>query len=106
MAATLRNAGIRAELYLGNPKNMGNQLKYADKRNSPCVIIQGSDERDDPAGPQILLKDLILGAELSKLEKDLDEYLQKQGKAQTNVPLASLVDEVRKILDKHGVKWN
>ena len=106
MVATLRNAHIRAELYLGNPKNMGNQLKYADKRNSPCVIIQGSDEKDDPAGPQVLLKDLILGAELSKLEKDRDEYLQKQGEAQTKVPLASLVDEVRKILDKHGVKWN
>jgi histidyl-tRNA synthetase len=106
MVATLRNANIRAELYLGNPKNMGNQLKYADKRNSPCVIIQGSDEKDDPAGPQVLLKDLILGAELSKLEKDRDEYLQKQGEAQTKVPLASLVDEVRKILDKHGVKWN
>jgi histidyl-tRNA synthetase len=106
MVATLRNANIRAELYLGNPKNMGNQLKYADKRNSPCVIIQGSDEKDDPAGPQVLLKDLILGAELSKLEKDRDEYLQKQGEAQTKVPLASLVDEVRKILDKHDVKWN
>jgi histidyl-tRNA synthetase len=106
MVATLRNAGIRAELYLGNPKNMGNQLKYANKRNSPCVIIQGSDEKDDPAGPQLLLKDLILGGELSKLEKDRDEYLQKQGEAQTKVPLASLVDEVRKILDKHGVKWN
>jgi histidyl-tRNA synthetase len=106
MVATLRNAKIRAELYLGNPKNMGNQLKYADKRNSPCVIIQGSDEKDDPAGPQVLLKDLILGAELSKLEKDRDEYLQKQGEAQTKVPLASLIDEVRKILDKHGVKWN
>jgi histidyl-tRNA synthetase len=106
MVAALRNANIRAELYLGNPKNMGNQLKYADRRNSPCVIIQGSDENNDPAGPQILLKDLILGAELSKLEKDRDEYLQKQGEAQTKVPLASLVDEVRKILDKHGVKWN
>ena len=52
----LRNANIRAELYLGNPKNMGNQLKYADKRNSPCVIIQGSDEKDDPAGPQVVLR--------------------------------------------------
>jgi histidyl-tRNA synthetase len=106
MVATLRNEKIRTELYLGNPKNMGNQLKYADKRNSPCVIIQGSDEKDDPAGPQVLLKDLILGAELAKLEKDRDEYLQKQGEAQTKVPQASLVEEVRKILDKHGVKWN
>ncbi len=106
MVASLRNADIRAELYLGNPKNMGNQLKYADRRNSPCVIIQGSDEKDDPAGPQVLLKDLILGAELAKLEKDRDEYLQKQGEAQTKVPQAALVDEVRKILDKHGVRWS
>jgi histidyl-tRNA synthetase len=105
MVATLRAAKIRAELYLGNPKNMGNQLKYADRRNAPCVIIQGSDERDDPAGPQLLLKDLILGAELSKLEKERDEYLQKQSEAQTKVPQASLVDAVRKILDRHGVKW-
>jgi histidyl-tRNA synthetase len=106
MVAALRNADIRAELYLGNPKNMGNQLKYADRRNSPCVIIQGSDEKGDPAGPQVLLKDLILGAELAKLEKDREEYLQKQGEAQTKVPEASLVDAVRKILDKHRVKWN
>jgi histidyl-tRNA synthetase len=106
MVAALRNAKIRAELYLGNPKNMGNQLKYADRRNSPCVIIQGSDEKDDPAGPRVLLKDLILGAELAKLEKDREEYLQKQSEAQTKVPQASLVDEVRKILDRHGVKWN
>ncbi len=59
----LRNANIRAELYLGNPKNMGNQLKYADKRNSPCVIIQGSDEK---ANGKIQIKDLILGAGLER----------------------------------------
>ena len=106
MVAALRGEKIRAELYLGNPRNMGNQLKYADRRNSPCVIIQGSDEKDDPTGPQVLLKDLILGAELAKLEKDREEYLQKQGEAQTKVPRASLVEEVRKILDRHGVKWN
>ena len=105
MVAALRAEKIHAELYLGNPRNMGNQLKYADRRNSPCVIIQGSDEKDDPAGPQVVLKDLILGAELAKLEKDRDEYLQKQGEAQTKVPQAALVDEVRKILDRHGVKW-
>jgi histidyl-tRNA synthetase len=105
MVALLRNANIRAELYLGNPKNMGNQLKYADRRNSPCVVIQGSDEKDDPVGPQVLLKDLILGAELSKLEKDRDEYLQKQSEVQTKVPQAALVDAVRRILDKHGVTW-
>ena len=105
MVGALRSAGIRAELYLGNPKSMGNQLKYADRRNSPCVIIQGSDERNDPAGPQVVLKDLILGAELSALEKDRDEYLQKQADAQRKVSQQSLVDEVRKILDRHQVRW-
>jgi histidyl-tRNA synthetase len=105
MVAALRDQDIRAELYLGNPKNMGNQLKYADRRNSPCVIIQGSDERDDPAGPQVLLKDLVLGAELAKLEKGREEDLQKQGEAQTKVPQTSMVEAVRRILDRHGVKW-
>jgi histidyl-tRNA synthetase len=103
MVATLRNAGIRAELYLGNPKSMGNQLKYADRRNAPCVIIQGGDEQAEGV---VLLKDLILGAELSKLEGDRDEYLAKQGEAQVKVPEADLVAGVRKILDRHGVKWN
>jgi histidyl-tRNA synthetase len=102
MVASLRNAGIRAELYLGNPKNMGNQLKYADRRNSPCVIIQGSDEK---ASGEVMLKDLILGAGLSDLEGDRDAYLAKQAEAQTKVAETALVDAVRKILDKHGVTW-
>lgn len=103
MVASLRNAGIRAELYLGNPKNMGNQLKYADRRNSPCVIIQGSDEK---ATGEVMLKDLILGAGLSDLEGDREAYLQKQADAQTKIAENDLVSAVRKILDKHGVKWN
>ncbi|MGM4926291.1 histidine--tRNA ligase [Tardiphaga sp. 804_B3_N1_9] len=103
MVASLRNAGIRAELYLGNPKSMGNQLKYADRRNSPCVIIQGSDEK---ATGEVMLKDLILGAGLSDLEGDRDAYLQKQADAQTKIAENDLVSAVRKILDKHGVKWN
>ena len=39
MVSSLRCAGIRAELYLGNPKGFGNQFKYAAKRGSPCVVI-------------------------------------------------------------------
>jgi histidyl-tRNA synthetase len=105
MVTQLRNANIRAELYLGNPKNMGNQLKYADKRNSPCVIIQGSDEKDDPAGPQIVIKHLILGAHLATIEKDREEYLQKQALLQIKVAEELLVEEVRKILNWHDVKW-
>jgi len=105
MVAALRNANIRAELYLGNPKNMGNQLKYADRRNSPCVIIQGSDEKDDPAGPQVVIKDLIVGAELAKLDKARDDYLERQARAQRKVPENELVKTVRELLLLHDVRW-
>src|ERR1700682_3017280 len=87
MVAALRAAKIRAELYLGNPKSMGNQLKYADKRNSPCVIIQGSDEK---AKGKIQIKDLILGARLTEI-KDREEYLKKQTEAQYEVDESKLV---------------
>jgi histidyl-tRNA synthetase len=101
MVAKLRAADIRAELYLGNPRNLGNQLKYADKRNSPCVIIQGTDEK---AKGEVTIKDLVLGAELAKLEKGRDEYLQKQAEAQRAVPEESLVEAVRAVLTRHGLR--
>ncbi len=63
IVADLRNAGIRAEVYLGNPKNFGNQLKYADQRNSPIAIIQGGDEL---AAGTLQVKDLILGAKIAE----------------------------------------
>ena len=99
MVSSLRNAGIRAELYLGAGK-FGPQMKYADKRNSPCVVIQGSDEK---AKGEVTIKDLIVGAELAKLEKGRDEYLQKQAEAQRAVPEADLVEAVRDVLARHGL---
>jgi histidyl-tRNA synthetase len=103
MVATLRSEGIRSELYLGNPKHsLGQQMKYADRRNSPCAIIQGSDER---ANGKVQIKDLILGAGLTEI-RDREEYLKKQTEAQYEVDEADLIDEVRKVLARHGVKWN
>jgi histidyl-tRNA synthetase len=99
MVATLRAAGIRAELYLGNPRNLGNQLKYADRRGAPCVVIQGSDEK---AKGEVTIKDLIIGAELAKLEKGREQHLQKQAQAQRSVPEAQLVEAVREVLARHG----
>jgi histidyl-tRNA synthetase len=102
MVATLRNAGVRAELYLGNPKHsLGQQMKYADRRNSPCAIIQGSDEK---ANGKIQIKDLILGAGLTEI-KDREEYLKRQTEAQYEVDEANLVAEVQKVLARHNVKW-
>jgi histidyl-tRNA synthetase len=60
LVAALRNANIRAELYLGSVNhNLGQQLRYADRRGSPCAIIQGSDEK---ANGSVLVRDLIAGA--------------------------------------------
>ena len=102
MVATLRNANIRAELYLGNPKHsLGQQMKYADRRNAPCAIVQGSDER---ANGKIQIKDLILGAGLTEI-KDREEYLKKQTEAQYEVDQGRLVDAVREVLARHDVKW-
>jgi histidyl-tRNA synthetase len=102
MVAALRNAGIRAELYLGNPKNnVGQQLKYADKRNSPCAIIQGGDEK---LKNEVQIKDLILGATLTAI-KDRDEYLKKQAEAQFAVPVDKLVEAVSRLLTLHGIVW-
>ena len=93
MAAELRRAGIRAEVYLGNPKNFGNQLKYADKRASPVAVIQGSSEAEKGT---VILKDLVLGARIAA-GASLEEW--KQRPAQREIPRAELVAAVRQMLD-------
>jgi histidyl-tRNA synthetase len=101
MVATLRNAKIRAELYLGNPKNMGNQLKYADKRNSPCAIIQGSDEK---ARGEVQIKDLIEGAKAAAAIASNQEWRETRP-AQFAAPEDRIVEAVREVLARHEVKW-
>ncbi|AXC48657.1 histidine--tRNA ligase [Paracoccus suum] len=96
MAAELHAAGIRAEAYLGNPKNFGNQLKYADKRGSPVAVIQGADEA---ARGVVQLKDLALGARLAA-EVSHDEW--KAQPAQVEAPRADLVAGVRAILAREA----
>jgi histidyl-tRNA synthetase len=92
---------IRAELYLGNGK-FGAQMKYADKRGSPCVVIQGGNEKEKG---EVQIKDLILGAEIAGLSKDRDDYLKKQAEAQFAVNENELVEAVCKVLARNNVKW-
>src|SRR3569833_1498368 len=101
MVASLRTAGIRAELYLGNPKNMGNQLKYADRRNSPCVIIQGSDEK---ARGEVQIKDLIEGAKAAAAIASNQEWRESRP-AQFSCKEDELVAKVRDVLARHDVSW-
>jgi histidyl-tRNA synthetase len=96
LTQTLRQAGIRAEMYLGTA-GMKAQMKYADKRGSPCVVIQGGDER---ARGEVQIKDLIEGAKAATTIKDSKEW--REGRpAQISVPEANLVAAVRDVLARH-----
>lgn len=90
----LRQAGIRAEMYQGNWKKFGNQLKYADRRGCPIAIIQGGDER---AQGVVQIKDLIEGERLSAEIKDNVTWREARV-AQETVTEAQLVETVRRIL--------
>jgi histidyl-tRNA synthetase len=98
MVNTLRAAGIRAELYLGSGK-MGPQLKYADKRGSPCVVIQGAQEKDRG---EVQIKDLIEGTKAAAAIASNQEWRESRP-AQFAVSEEKLVDAVREVLQRHGV---
>ena len=92
MTSELRQAGIRAEMYLGS-SGMNAQMKYADRRNAAAAVIVGSNER---AEGKVTIKDLAAGAEAAKAIKDNAEY--KAAKVgQSVVARADLVAELSKI---------
>jgi histidyl-tRNA synthetase len=99
-AAKLRAAGITAEFYLGQA-GMNAQLKYADKRRSICAVIQGSNERNHQDGPQVTIRDLVLGAELAASTKDRADYLELRANAQFTVREDRLVESVQEVLARH-----
>jgi histidyl-tRNA synthetase len=94
MVGELRRAGLRAEVYLGNPKNFGNQLKYADKRAAPVAVIQGANELADD---QIILRNLRLGSYLSRDTSLTNEHWSSHFN-QTKVPRESLVEATKVML--------
>lgn len=96
MAGDLRAAGIRAEMYLGT-SGMKAQMKYADKRAAPCVIIQGGDERERG---EVTIKDLVEGSRLSKEIED--NVAWREGRpAQFSVPRSDIVAAVSDVLARH-----
>ena len=95
MVSELRNAGIRAEAYVGTGK-FGDQLKYADKRGAAIAVIEGGDER---AKGEVTLKDLALGAELAKSVESRAQWVANR-QAQMSVKRDALVAEVQKMLRK------
>jgi histidyl-tRNA synthetase len=95
MVQQLRAAGIRAEMYVGT-SGMKAQMKYADKRGSPLVVIQGGDEK---AKGEVTLKDLALGSQLASGVESREEYAS-QRLAQVSVPEADLVKAVKEMLGR------
>ncbi|TWH34051.1 MULTISPECIES: histidine--tRNA ligase [unclassified Aminobacter] len=94
MVSALRQAGIRAEMYLGG-SGMKAQMKYADRRGAPCVVIQGGDER---ANGEVQIKDLVAGAKAAAKITDNTEWRASRP-AQFSVKEEELVAAVRGVLE-------
>lgn len=97
LVAALRGAGIRSELYLGS-SGMKAQMKYADRRGAPCVIIQGSEERERG---EVQIKDLIEGAKASQ-DIETNEEWRAARPAQFSVSVDKMVEAVREVLARHS----
>ncbi|HWK01261.1 MAG TPA: histidine--tRNA ligase, partial [Xanthobacteraceae bacterium] len=73
-------------------------LKYADRRNSPCAVIQGGDEK---AKGEVQIKDLIEGAKAAAAIASNKEWREARS-AQFSVPEGDLVKAVKEVLARHG----
>jgi histidyl-tRNA synthetase len=94
IATELRRAGIRAEAYMG-ASGMRPQMKYADRRSSPAVVMVGEDEL---AKGTVTIKDLEMGALKAKAIKSNEEYREARP-GQFEVPRAEMVEAIRKITE-------
>jgi histidyl-tRNA synthetase len=97
LVSELRIAGVRAELYLGT-SGMKAQMKYADKRGAPCVVIQGDDER---ARGEVQIKDLVEGAQMAEGIDSREEWREARP-AQVSVPEAEMVSAVKHVLARYS----
>ena len=97
MVSDLRANGIRAEMYLGGA-GMKAQMKYADKRGAPAVIIQGSNEKE--AG-EVQIKDLVEGAKIAAGIADNAEYRAARP-AQFAVKESEMIAAIRDVLERRA----
>lgn len=96
--AELRRAGIAAELYLGRA-GMKAQMKYADRRGSPAVVMLGGDEL---ANGQVTIKDLDAGRALAAGVAD-NEAWKAARPGQVTVARSELVQTLRSIIDASSI---
>ena len=92
----LREAGICAEIYSGDTKNLTKQIKYGDKVGIPFAVIAGSNEFD--AG-SITVKNLEAGRVKGSETADRDEWLKASG-IQETIPRSEMIGYLKRHLTK------
>ncbi len=80
--SNLIEAGINSEIYF-EPEKLGKQIKYADKKRIPFVLIRGSDERKED---EIIIKFMASGKQKSIPIKQLITYLYGYYESKTEGP--------------------
>ncbi len=94
MTFELRRSGIPTELYLGEARSPGKQVKYADQCGVPVVLLYGSNEAERGV---VTLKDMEVGRRKAQKVESRAEWLEARP-GQREVPRRELVAAVRQML--------
>jgi histidyl-tRNA synthetase len=94
LATELRQAGLRAEAYMGS-SGMRPQMKYADRRRAPAVVMVGTDELEKGV---VTIKDLKEGARQAAAIDSNEEYREARP-GQFEAPRAEMVSRLRAIVE-------
>lgn len=95
LATELRSAGLRAEAYMGS-SGMRPQMKYADRRRAPAVIMVGTDELEKGV---VTIKDLKEGARQAAAIESNDAYREARP-GQFEAPRGDMIARLRKIVEE------
>jgi histidyl-tRNA synthetase len=80
MLREIRDAGIPAEVFTGDTKNLTKQLRYANRVGIPLAVIAGSEEFERE---EVTVKNLEGGAEVASDVSDREKWLQAEGFQET-----------------------
>ena len=93
LLSQLRNQNKNSEVYLGD-SGLKSQLKYADKRSSPAVILCGDDEFKTN---KITIKKLNSNLEETSRNLSREEW-KKSENTQITFDKENLIDEIKKLI--------
>jgi len=94
LATELRSAGLRAEAYMGN-SGMRPQMKYADRRRAPAVVMVGTDELEKGV---VTIKDLKEGARQAAAIESNQAYREARP-GQFEAPRGGMIARLREIVE-------